>query len=777
MTRIFPLAIALCAFACAFTVSAADKWWDINGAAAGAGGATPSGTWDAAIANWSASAAGDVATTAWTAGDRAIFSAGTDATGLFNVTVTGTHSAAGITVEEGIAHLIGSGAVAIGTGSIVVNSGATLSYDNQARITASAGSTVTLNGGTLRNTITGSAGTFFSQNAEIILGADGGTFSYTTANVLNIVQTGTKISGSGSLTKTGAGVLAFAMTAGNATYTGATIVNEGELRMRTVVNTLPTATDVIVNSPGIFNLNGVNTTIGSLSGAGRVGLANGTLTISGEGITTFTGTIEDTANAGASGATAVGGKLTRSGTGTLVLTGNNTYTGGTTKSGTSVLKIGHNNALGTGALTWSAGTISSDGSTARTLSIPVTLGGNVTLGNATDNGDMTFQTGAWTLTGNRTLTVPTITATIDSVIGEDATGGRKLTKAGNGTLVLTANNNFTGGFQINAGSVAVGHNSALGTGLLTLNGGTFRSDSAAARTIANNVTQSSNSTIGGSGALTFNGDWTLSGGNRTLTVNNSAATTIAGAVGEDVAGRNFTKAGTGSLEIGGAASYTGNTTVNAGTLKFTTSVPTSPTFTVASDATLDLSGQTLTLGAAQTLTGGGTVANATVAFGSGSSVAPGSSPGNLTIGSGLFDGGATYIWEINDVSAGPGLGWDLLTLTGALDINATAGNKFIIDVTSLKLDNTAGDVHNFNNEQSYAWTIASAGSLLNFNANAFDVQAANFSSSGPLGDFFLSASGNDIVLNYTAVPEPSSIALGLFGGADLCLFAIRRRRP
>ena len=41
-------------------------YWDIDGATPGAGGATPSGTWDAATANWSSSLGGDVDTEAWT---------------------------------------------------------------------------------------------------------------------------------------------------------------------------------------------------------------------------------------------------------------------------------------------------------------------------------------------------------------------------------------------------------------------------------------------------------------------------------------------------------------------------------------------------------------------------------------------------------------------------------------------------------------------------------------------------------------------------------------
>jgi hypothetical protein len=60
--------------------TAATKYWDINGATAGAGGATPTGTWDTTTANWSTDSAGAVAATTWAANDAAVFSAGTNGT-------------------------------------------------------------------------------------------------------------------------------------------------------------------------------------------------------------------------------------------------------------------------------------------------------------------------------------------------------------------------------------------------------------------------------------------------------------------------------------------------------------------------------------------------------------------------------------------------------------------------------------------------------------------------------------------------------------------------
>lgn len=82
-------------------VGSASAWWDINGATAGAGGATPAGTWDAALSNWSTDSDGTGTPTTWGAGLTAAFAAGSDATGIYTVNVGGTNDIRGINVEEG----------------------------------------------------------------------------------------------------------------------------------------------------------------------------------------------------------------------------------------------------------------------------------------------------------------------------------------------------------------------------------------------------------------------------------------------------------------------------------------------------------------------------------------------------------------------------------------------------------------------------------------------------------------------------------------------------
>ena len=84
-------------------------YWDLNDSTAGAGGATPTGTWDAANTYWNAAADGAGTTNAWASGDTGVFAAGTDATGTYTVTVSGTRTVGGLTFEEGTVDVVSGG--------------------------------------------------------------------------------------------------------------------------------------------------------------------------------------------------------------------------------------------------------------------------------------------------------------------------------------------------------------------------------------------------------------------------------------------------------------------------------------------------------------------------------------------------------------------------------------------------------------------------------------------------------------------------------------------
>ena len=143
--------------------------------------------------------------------------------------------------------------------------------------------------------------------------------------------------------------------------------------------------------------------------------------------------------------------LTKNGSGTLVLGGSNTFSGGTTLSN-GVLVLNNNYALGSGPLTISGGTLDS------------TAGGVALANNAQNwNADFTFLgtqalttgTGAVTLSSSRTVTVTANTLTVGGPIA-DGGNNYSLTKAGAGALVLTAANTYGGPTIISGGTLQIG---------------------------------------------------------------------------------------------------------------------------------------------------------------------------------------------------------------------------------------------------------------------------------------------------------------------------------
>lgn len=291
-----------------------------------------------------------------------------------------------------------------------------------------------------------------------------------------------------------------------------------------------------------------------------------TLTLSGSG--GHTASLIKTGAGGlavSSSLTGTGGATVTIDAGTLTLTsGGNTYNGGTTVNG-GTLRVGNNAALGSGVVTLYGGALSSNGTTARTLANSVTFGGNATLGSATDNGTLNFS-GPGTLTGTRNLTVASA-VNYAGAIG----GSYGLNKYGAGTLTLSGSNSFTGGLEIRGGVVSVGTiansgiNSNIGAGnTIGIRDATFMYTGGTAsmnRRLYVDV---------GSGATidVVNPDttltWTPSGGNRLLPL----AKTGAGGLSFNglIKGTASVTVNGGTLTLGAANTYSGDTTVNAGAL-------------------------------------------------------------------------------------------------------------------------------------------------------------------------------------------------------------------
>lgn len=145
--------------------------------------------------------------------------------------------------------------------------------------------------------------------------------------------------GSGQLavTKMGTGALVLS---GLSTFTGGLTVSEGSMLVNgSLSNSLP----VTVASGAAYYL-GVNDTIGSLAGGGSVAPSSavtGTVTLTAGGdnsSTTFSGVLSDNVGTGKL-------EFTKSGTGTLILSGANTYTG-ITRVNAGTLKLGNGGTTG-----------------------------------------------------------------------------------------------------------------------------------------------------------------------------------------------------------------------------------------------------------------------------------------------------------------------------------------------------------------------------------------------------------------------------------------------
>lgn len=267
----------------------------------------------------------------------------------------------------------------------------------------------------------------------------------------------------------------------------------------------------------------------------------------------------------------------------------------------------------------------------------------------------------------------------------------------------------------------------------------------------------------------------------------SSGFTLGSALADSGAATNLVKNSIGTNTLTATSTYSGSTNITAGTL----AVGGSGSINNSSGVTLN--GGTLRYNSSVALTipviytsgtVGGTNLTGTLgglAIGSGQTLSPGNSPGTADTTSQTWADGGTYLMEINNATgtAGSDPGWDLVSGSGALNISANSGSPFVIDVTSLGLDNQVGEAINFNSLASYAWIIADFNSITNFAAEAFSVDTSNFSNTfeGTFGvaqgGGLIAGDASQIYLSYTAVPEPRAALLAALGA--LALLLPRRR--
>ncbi|WP_244485563.1 autotransporter outer membrane beta-barrel domain-containing protein [Bradyrhizobium tropiciagri] len=370
----------------------------------------------------------------------------------------------------------------------------------------------------------------------------------------------------------------------------------------------------ILNGTGALDISSLTTggtTVGSIEGDGTIRLGANTLTVGGNGLsTTFSGVITPV-----SGVFSGNGGLIKVGTGTLTLTGINTYTGGTTlASGT--LSVSGDANLGAGQLIFDGGTLEVSGA-GFTSSRAVQIGSN--------GGTAQVDTGSLTLSG---------------VIADFGGAPGAVTKTGNGTLVLSGNNTYGGGTIINAGMLQLSGAGTLGatSGTTTVNGG---------GTLDLGGTTQTQAALKLAGGMLQNGSL------------NGAITSTGGAI-NGLGGAASLDATAGTTLVLGTNTYTGGTTVTNATLTVNGSL---------SDPTI---------GAGGLLNGTGSVGDTTIQS-AGTFAPGSGTPGTSTTVNGnlVFQPGAYYGVAVNPSTASSANVTGSATLGGATVNAAFANGSYI----------------------------------------------------------------------------------------------------
>ncbi|PTY08236.1 hypothetical protein DB347_01235 [Opitutaceae bacterium EW11] len=241
----------------------------------------------------------------------------------------------------------------------------------------------------------------------------------------------------------------------------------------------------------------------------------------------------------------------------------------------------------------------------------------------------------------------------------------------------------------------------------------------------------------------------------------------------------------GTVELASANSYTGQTQVRGGTLLVSNSGALSTGIvSVADRASLSLAdGVTLSnglsLSSGARLSGTGTFSSpGGLTIDHGAIISPGGlySVGTLQFGSGLTLGpGGILELDVRFNSSGF-YGDRVVVSNGALNIAGAASGKFTVSLYSLGSDGALGYLTGFDPTKAYSWEFATAGNIVGFNSNLFTVDTSNFLSSTGSGSFFVSQNGNSLMINFTPVPEPSTLILYGIGLVAIAAFEFRRRR-
>ena len=409
------------------------------------------------------------------------------------------------------------------------------------------------------------------------------------------------------------------------------------------------ADTVNLDVQGTLNM-GSSDTIASLTGTstGSIDLQNTTLTIDQDTNTTYAGVITDSTGTSS---------IVKSGTGTLTLSGTNSYSGNTTLNAGN-LSVSADNNLGSAPGSTDADNIIFNGG-----------GLIITSGVTFDSNRGVTMTGAGTIN-----TASSTTSNIQGVI----TGSGALTKSGDGTLTLSATNTNTGDITISAGTLDVQGQLESGNydGAIS-NSGQLKINSSSNQTLAGTISGTGELAKSGSGTLTLTGTNTYSGRSiiegGTVVVSSSAnlGATPGTADNDNIILNNGTIQSTSSFALGTNKGIL--VTGSGGTINTDASTTLTYGGVINGSGTLTKIGSgTLTLSGANTYTGSTTITNGTLSVSSSANL--GATPGSADADNIIFNGGT--LSATNDFTLGTNKG---VTLTGNGTIEVTSSNTMTFD--------------------------------------------------------------------------------------------------